>query len=152
MSQSNVFIFGTGAMVFLFLSLLVVGESDSVNKEVVVRGSVVCVDESGSEISCHGDDRLFALRTADGNQLFLLPEDPNSRMFEDERLRQREVEIRGWPRGKNRLEIIKVHSVKDGQLFDIHYFCSVCNIKAFVGGLCWCCQEEFEFREVSVDR
>ena len=152
MSQSRVSVFGTGSIVFLFLSLLAVGESDIVKKEVVVRGSVACVNASGSEISCHGDDRLFALRTTDGNQFFFLPEDPNSRMFEDERLHQRELEVTGWSRGGNRLEIIKVHSVKDGQLFDIHYFCSVCNIKAFVGGLCWCCQEEFEFREVRLDR
>ena len=139
-------------MVFLFLSVLIVGESDIVKKEVVVRGSVVCVNASGSEISCHGDDRLFALRTADGSQFFFLSEDPNSRMFEDERLHQRELEVRGWLRGEDRLEIIKVHSVKNDKLFDIYYFCSTCNIKAFVGGLCWCCQEQFEFREVSVDR
>jgi len=139
-------------MAFLFLSVLNFGESDIAKKEILVRGRVVCVDASGSEISCQADERLFALRTDDGSEFFFLSEDPNSRMFEDERLHQRELEVRGWLRGEDRLEIIKVHSVKNDKLFDIYYFCPTCNIKSFVGGLCWCCQKQFEFREVSVDR
>jgi hypothetical protein len=117
-------------------------------KEIVLRGSVVCLDETGSEVSCGRDRYIFALKVANGSQFTFLPEDPSSRMFEDERLRQRELQVRAWLRGSDGLEIIKVRSVKGHQLYDVHYFCSTCNIKAFVGGLCWCCQEEFEFREI----
>jgi len=121
-------------------------------QEVVLRGRVICVDKAGTQVSCRRDDRRFALRVADGRTFEFLQDDPNSMMFDDHRIRKRTLQVRGWRRGGNSLEIIKVHSLKDDQLFDIHYFCQTCNIKAFVGGLCWCCQEEFELREVSVDR
>jgi len=121
-----------------------------VDKEVVLRGRVICVDQDIMETSCESEDHSFALKVNDGRKFVFLPDDPNSKVFEDQRLHQRELQINAWDRGQNRLEIIKVYSVKEGRLFDIHYFCSICNIKAFVGGLCWCCQEEFEFRETPV--
>ena len=47
----------------------------------------------------------------------------------------------------DQLEIIKVQSVKEGKLYDIHYYCDVCSITAYVPGLCPCCRNELEFRE-----
>ena len=139
-----------GITLLVFVGLVCFAMAGEAEREVLVSGRVVCVDETGSEVPCHSDDRLFALKAADGRRHLFIPEDSNSRIFEDKRLHARELQVRAWNRGQNRLEIIKVYSIKNGQLFTIHYFCSTCNIKAFVGGLCWCCQEEFEFRETPV--
>jgi len=127
------------------------GKTGESEKEVVLRGHVLCVDETKSVVPCDRADHLFALQVADGERFVFVPEDPNTRIFEDMRLHDRELQVRAWKRGEDRLEIIKVYSIKDGRLFDIHYFCPTCNIKAFVGGLCWCCREDFEFREVPVN-
>lgn len=125
-------------------------KADESDNEVIVRGRVICVDEKKSEVSCDRKDHLFALEVVDGTRYVFVPEDSNSRIFEDERLHERELQVKAWKRGQDQLEIIKVYSIKNEQLFDVHYFCQTCNIKAFVGGLCWCCQEEFEFRETPV--
>ena len=137
-----------GAVVLLFPLLFAFGETEMTEKELVVGGTVVCLDQVGSEASCSEESDLFALKTADGRRFTFRPEDPNSKMFRDERLRKRELQVRAWHSGPGELEIIKVHSVIGDQLHDVHYFCSTCNIKTSVGGLCWCCREEFEFREI----
>jgi len=98
------------------------------DKEVVLRGRVVCVNEDRMEVSCESEGRLFALKVDDGRKFIFLPKDPNSRVFEDQRLHQRELQVKAWDRGQNQLEIIKVYSVKDGKLFDINYFCHTCNL------------------------
>jgi hypothetical protein len=152
MIDSGLSILSNLVMICLFVSSLGSGESEMKEKEVVLRGNVVCVDETGFDISCQYEDRFFALKVEDGTRFIFLPEDPSSRMFEDDRFHHRELQVRAWNRGSNRLEIIKVFSVKDDRLFDVYYFCQTCNIKAFVGGLCWCCQDEFEFREIPVQR
>jgi len=139
--------FSVGFFLLCSSGLCKAGESE---KEIVLRGSVICVDETRSEVSCESDNRLFALKVADGRKFIFDPDDSNSRIFKDKRLHARELQVKAWDRGADRLEVIKVYSIKDGQLFDIHYFCQTCNITAFVGGLCWCCQEEFEFRETPV--
>jgi len=56
----------------------------------------------------------------------------------------------GWLGEKNVIQITKVYSVKGGQLYNIYYYCPICNIKAYAGGPCWCCQQEFEFHEEPV--
>jgi hypothetical protein len=68
-------------------------------------------------------------------------------MFQDSRVREKLLEIRAWDRGGSRLELVRVYSTKDGKLFDLHYYCSVCSIRSYAGGPCWCCQQEFELRE-----
>ena len=114
-----------------------------------VRGRIICLDTSGRPQKCSASSDEFAIRCTK-SVYFFLAEDHKARIFTDPLVRQREIEVEGWLRGSNQLEIIRVFSIKEGARFEIQYFCSVCNIKAFVGGLCWCCQQEFEFREVPV--
>ena len=47
-------------------------------------------------------------------------------------------------RVENEIEIIHLHGIESEQLIRLYYRCDVCNIDAFVPGLCWCCQEETE--------
>jgi len=120
------------------------------DKEFIVRGRILCLDESGNSETCTDESTRYAIRS-DTDTFYFLPDDHKAQIFRDSRVREREIEVAGWRRDANHLEIIRVYSVKEGKRFEIQYFCSVCNIKAFVGGVCWCCQDEFEFREVPVE-
>lgn len=118
---------------------------------VVVRGRAVCLDSSGrpsdSLFACDETSRAFGLATKDGKLYKFLPGDAMTAMFTDMRVRQRELQVTARLQPSDRLEIIKVQSVKEGKLYDIFYFCEVCNIRAYAPGLCPCCRNELEFRE-----
>lgn len=120
-------------------------------EEVTLRGHVVCVDPVGETVACAEGANRYALRTEHGEKFFFLPSDSKVPMFDDPRVRDRELEVKAW-RNQRDLEIIKVYSIHNGQLHDIHYFCELCQVKAYVGGPCWCCQEEFELVEEPVSR
>lgn len=116
-------------------------------QDIEIQGRIACVDEARRETPCSEESTLFALATLDGKRYFFMPEDVRAGIFRDPRIRERELVVRGRLRPRDQIEITKVWSVHNGQRFDIYYFCSVCNIKAHVGGLCWCCQQDFELRE-----
>jgi rubrerythrin len=89
----------------------------------------------------------FGFATKDGKLIKFMPADAMAAMFTDLRVRQRELQITARLRAADQLELIKVQSVKEGKVYDIFYFCEVCNIKAYAPGLCPCCRNELEFRE-----
>jgi len=130
-------------LTLLPLSLLLAEDS----REVTVEGRVQCVSPDFKPVACSDNSRNFALKTDDGSLYFFTSKDPRSKIFQDSRVRQRRLRVVGWLGEKNVIEITKVYSVKNGQLYNIYYYCPICNIKAYAGGPCWCCQEEFEFHE-----
>jgi len=126
-------------------------KNESPAQAVEVQGKVICVNEARDEVPCTGESINFGFSALNGERYFFMPDDVRAKMFQDHRVRERDLVIKGWARSQKQIEITKVWSVKDGKRFDIHYFCAVCNIKAHVGGLCWCCQEDFELREELVE-
>jgi hypothetical protein len=119
-------------------------------REIAIEGRVICVDSGRTEIPCASEAQDFALRTERGELFFFDRNDAKSPMFQDPRVRERTLHVKAWTRDDDYLDIIKVFSRKNGRLHDLHYYCSVCSITAFAGGPCWCCQQEFEFREVPI--
>ena len=119
-------------------------------EEITVRGRAVCLDSAGKlatdEDACDAANG-FAFRADDETLYRFVPSDKRVEMLTDPRVRGRELEIVAWLRGENRLEIIKLYSVHDGELHDIYYRCDVCNITAHTPGPCWCCWQDFELRE-----
>ncbi|RPJ86183.1 MAG: hypothetical protein EHM18_07530 [Acidobacteria bacterium] len=141
------------AIVFaLILASPVLAEDVSPPVDLTIEGTVVCATEQGSVLpsadTCSGSHN-YALRTQ-GKVYFFLKQDPRAEIFHDARVRARRLRISGWARPGNRIEIIKLQSVRDGLLYDLYYFCETCNIKALVGGPCPCCQADLEFRETPV--
>ena len=126
------------------------GEENPV-RNVEVQGKVICIDEARDEVPCADESMTFGFSALGGKRYFFMPDDVRAKMFQDQRVRERELVIKGWVRSRDQIEITKVWSVKNGQRFDIHYFCAVCNIKAHVGGLWWCFQADFELREAPID-
>ncbi len=124
--------------------------ASSIERGVTLKGRIVCLsssDPSGSqEVEC-GSEGLFALSTPEGKVYRFLTEDAKTAMFLDPRVRQRLLQIRGRLTSTNALEIIKIQSIREGRLHDLYYRCEVCHITAFDPGPCWCCQDDFEFRE-----
>lgn len=116
---------------------------------IVVRGRAVCLDTGGRPV-----DSLFACTTSngfgfaskDGKLYKFLPADTTA-MFTDIRVRQRDLQVTAQLHAGGQLEIINVQSIKEGKLYNIYYFCELCNIKAYAPGPCPCCRNELEFRE-----
>jgi len=122
--------------------------------ELTIEGAVVCANDQGSVLpsadTCPAAHQ-YAIRTDEGKIYFFVEQDPRAEIFHDARVRARRLRISGWAKPGNRIEIIKLYSVRDSALYDIYYFCDTCNIKALVGGTCVCCQGELEFRETPVN-
>ena len=118
---------------------------------VVVRGHAVCLDSTGREsdsfFGCEDANHAFGFASKTGKLYRFLPGDAMTAMFSDTRVRQRELQVTARLQSNDRLEVIKVQSIKEGRLYDIFYYCDVCNIKSYAPGLCPCCRNELEFKE-----
>lgn len=121
-------------------------------KETALRGRVVCVDASGARVAesdCQAVHRLFALE-ADGGRVYRFSlADSMAEVFIDPRVRAQEIQVTVRIREKDDVEIIRVQSIKDRKLYDINYFCSVCNITRNALQLCPCCRDEMELVETA---
>lgn len=120
--------------------------------QLSLQGRVECADESGTPVECRQDSVRFAFASDDGARYRFVDSDSKTVMFRDQRVREKLLFMTAWLREENKIEIIKVYSIREGRLYDIHYFCEVCNITAYGGGPCWCCQDEFELREIPTGR
>lgn len=127
-------------------------DSDKSIKEAALRGRAVCVDESGRRIrdsDCPATHRLFAIEAADGGFYGVSPADSMAEVFIDPRVRARELLLTARLHRDNSLEIIKVQSIREGKLYDIYYYCEVCNITRNALQLCPCCRDEMAFVETA---
>jgi len=120
-------------------------------QEITLRGHAMCLDEQGKPSkTCAEDAHRFGFQTSDNKLYLLLATDSMAEMFESPAVRERLLQITATPRDDNRLELIKILSVHDGKLFDIFFFCDVCNITAYAPGPCACCRKELELKETPV--
>lgn len=135
----------------LLVALLSVGASPGFAGEVTLRGRAICVDGKGRQLEaaekCDPETSRFKFKTAAGKAYDFLPSDLSTAIFTDSRVRARELKLTANLYPEDQLEIIKVQSVRGGKLYDLYYFCEVCNITAYAPGPCTCCREEMEFRE-----
>jgi hypothetical protein len=75
--------------------------------------------------------------------------DDGSRMFfKDATLLKRPMRLTGKLLPKSSLlQVLEVHSMKDGKLHDIYYWCDICSIKRYEKKICECCGGPMELRE-----
>jgi hypothetical protein len=76
-----------------------------------------------------------------------VPNDEEAAIFSDHRVRERDLQLTVKVHPGDRLELVKVQSIRQGKLYDLYFFCELCNITAYAPGLCPCCRNELEFRE-----
>ena len=120
-------------------------------KEITVRGRVVCVDGSGKRVTGEGECDLHKQRlgfaAADGKLFTFWREDTLGAMLADPRVSKYVLQLIARLHMKDQLETIKIQAVREGKLYDLFYFCHVCNITAYAPGPCPCCYAELEFIE-----
>ena len=141
----------TGLLLGVVLTPSEIVQGTSHPEEVVIRGRVVCQDSSGRTVDCTSPDAGFAIQSEDGPVIHFLADDPEAKMFQDPAVRERRLEIHGWRKGPDQIQIVKIFSIKHDQLYDIYFYCRLCHIKAFAPGPCWCCQKDFELVEVPAE-
>ena len=112
-----------------------------------LRGRAVCLDRSGHRQDCGAAPRRFAVQDLEGRLHPFVANDELARIFEDPRVRERDLLVRAREAAAHALELIKVFSVKDGKPYDLRYYCDVCHINAYVPGPCPCCGREMELLE-----
>jgi hypothetical protein len=124
------------------------------------RGKVVSLAEAlkkqGIEIDVDARQHWLALETEAG-QLHPLVKDQGSRMFfNDPRLLNRTMNLRGRLIGATGLlQVLHVQSVKESRLHDVYYWCDVCAIRRSSlekSGICECCGGPMELREVPAEK
>ncbi len=124
-------------------------------KPVVLRGRVVnLADVMQQKYQATLEPQravIYCLKTTDNKFYPFLPTDLAAAIYDDERFRQRELQVtaRTFPDFPF-IEIIKLQSVKWGRVFDLYYFCNVCNIVTHKPGPCECCQDPVVFTEEPV--
>lgn len=126
-------------------------ETTDKNRLTVIQGRAVCLDASGrpneSLFGCNDPSAHFALVDRNAKLHDFAPTDISTAIFTDGRVRQRELQVTARLDSKSQLEIIRVQSIKEGKLYNLYYFCEICNITAYAPGPCPCCGNELEFRE-----
>ena len=116
-------------------------------REVVVSGRAVCLNSGapGPVEECSFGDE-FGIESGDGTIHPLDPTDLRVEILTDERVNAHPLEVAMWQEdglGK----IIRLYTVQNGETIEPYYFCFTCNITSHLPGPCWCCQQEFEFKE-----
>ena|SRR5581483_2731319 len=89
---------------------------------------------------------------ADDGKVYPLIKDPGSRMFfQDKTLLNRPMRLTGRLLPETRLlQVVNVHSIKEGKLYEVYYWCDICTIKGYEKVICECCGGPMELREALV--
>ena len=137
--------------VTLLICILATSPLWAESEKISIRGKALCLGSEG-KVS-HSTDTCtvtngFVFKTTGGTEYRLSSSDQRVQILSDPRVRDQELEIEGWLRNNDNVEIIKLYSIKGGDRYHPHYFCATCNITAYTPGLCWCCEQPFEFREI----
>jgi hypothetical protein len=94
-----------------------------------------------------GADGL-ALVTDGGTARPLVRDGVSEMLFQDARLRDRPVRLTAVSvSGSGALRVVRVQTVRDGEVCDVDYWCDVCQISLPHPGSCYCCGDEVVLRE-----
>lgn len=145
--------FVEGLVTAASLPALTRAQAASQDGSVVARGRVVCLTEElerEMQIApdCAKRGHVYSLQTRDGRRLTFLPTDTAAAIYDDARIRARDLQVsaRAIP-GTSFIEVIKLQSVRAGKVYDLFYYCDVCNITTHKPGPCPCCQDPVVFHE-----
>jgi hypothetical protein len=122
------------------------------DKNEFFKGKVVPLAEllAKSNVKIDPDSAAYLLvLQADDGKLYPVLKDDGSRMFfKDARLLRRPMRLtaRLVP-DSQLLQVINVHSLINGKLHEVYYWCDVCAIKRYEAGPCDCCGAPLDFRE-----
>lgn len=139
------------ALVFCQITPYVALEKPEVPEaaNLVVTGLLVCLDGASKETACGTAPETLGLKTVGGKIYPLKKHENVDALFVEKRLRTREFKLalRKDETSSPWFELVKSQFIRDGKVYDFHYFCDVCNITTHAPGICLCCRQETEYRE-----
>ena len=120
--------------------------------EAEFRGRVVCLPEEMNRI--HKTDlpspheHIYGFRTDDGSYYTLLRTKLSEALFMDERLRKKDLLLKGNVLPKTQiLDVTVIKSIRAGVVYDLYYYCDVCAIESVSPAECVCCRGPVELIE-----
>jgi hypothetical protein len=134
--------------------------ADDRPKVETFQGKVVSLADvlkkQGIELDADAGKHWLALATED-RKTYPLVKDAGARLFfRDPRLLNRPMRIQGrLVASGTLLQVLQVHSLKDGKPHEVFYWCDVCSIKRqslAEKNVCECCGGPMELREVPVQK
>jgi hypothetical protein len=120
-------------------------ESASKVRVVELRGHVVCLAEEMNRahqaLLPTKHEHLWGFRAEDGACYTLLRSKFSEAIFVDARLREKNLLLKGslFP-NSHLFEVSTLHSIRNGVVQDLYYYCDICAIKAVSPEPCACCQ------------
>lgn len=126
-------------LIFTALVAPAFGEENPAKAPAVLHGKLLSLAGAGPVLRTQTKDYALAGRTS---YLF--------RTLQDSRLANREVRLEGVARGDGSFEVEKLYTIRNGKLYQVRYYCEVCNIEALEPGNCVCCQQPTELQEIPV--
>jgi hypothetical protein len=118
------------------------------DKPQFYTGKVVPLKEVGRK-----DAKGLALTADDGKVYPLLQDAGSSMFFTDATLLRRSMRLTARLVGDpQQLQVFQVHSVKNGELYEVYYWCDICAIKRFEKRPCECCGGPMELREEKIKK
>jgi len=127
-------------------------------KTVQLEGKVVpmaaILEKFGSRLDPEAAPHWLALVTNDGKTYPLIKDDGARLFFSDPRLQNRAMRISGRLfQDTHLLQVLSVNSVKNGQMYEIYYWCDICSIRRNeLLKKCDCCGGPMELREEPVKK
>lgn len=111
------------------------------------------LDKRGAKLDADAAPHWLGLVRNDGTVLPLIKDDGSRMFFKDKRLLQRPMQLTGriLP-GTGLLQVVEVHSLREGKLHEVYYWCEVCAIRRAEERICECCGGPMFLREEPVKR
>ena len=121
-------------------------------QEIEFRGKVVCLAEEMHRLYQAdlptNHEHVYGFRTVDRSFYTLLRTKYSEALFVDKRLHEKDLLLKGRTFPNTRLlDVTSMRSIRNGQVYDLYYFCSICSIKTVAPGPCMCCQGPVELLE-----
>lgn len=108
-------------------------------------GHVVCLAEKdGKFVANH--EHTYGFKTTEGKTYKLVRAKLSEALFVDKRLHEKELLLKGKADGE-KFEPTAIHSVKNGMVYEVYYWCDICAIESVAPDICVCCQGPVELVE-----
>jgi hypothetical protein len=111
------------------------------------------LEKEGGRLDADASPHWLALFTEEGMVYPIIKDDGSRMFFLDKTLLDRPMRLTGRLLPKcNLLQVVNVHSIKDGTMHEVYYWCDVCSIRRSEKKMCECCGRPMELREAPLKK
>jgi hypothetical protein len=146
------------SLLILLASFTPMGGADKESKTIQLDGKIVpmagILKKFGSRLDAEAAAHWLALVTDNGKVYPLIKDDGSRLFFSDPHLQNRTMRVTGRLfQDTHLLQVLSVNSLKNGQLYEIYYWCDVCSIRRNeLLKKCDCCGGPMGLREEPVKK